>query len=105
MNIPFVEGALGEKDAAIRAIHGGSLPVDGKTRRNQTIQAQFYQAALPALLVHHEIRLALRTTHEHGISATHLLVKGIVVGEVRNIFSHKLRRLNRHYIYFRAGFF
>ncbi len=88
MDVPFVEGTLGEKGAAIGAVHGGSLPVDGKACRKQTIEAQFNQAALPALLVHNEIRLALRTAHEHGVSAAHLLVKGIVVGEVRNIFSH-----------------
>ena len=90
MDVPFVEGTLGEKGAAIGAVHGGSLPVDGKACRKQTIEAQFNQAALPALLVHNEIRLALRTVHEHGVSAAHLLVKRILVGEVRNIFSHGL---------------
>ena len=64
MNVPLIKSALGEESAAIGAVHGGSFPVDGKACRKQTIQAQFYQAALPALLVHNEIRLALRTAHE-----------------------------------------
>ena len=90
MYMPFIHCPFGEEGPTIGAVHGGSLPVDGKGCRKQTIETQFNQAALPALLVHNEIRFALRTTYEHGVSAAHLLVKRIVIGEVRNIFSHGL---------------